>query len=309
MFRLQSQTRGEQTSLIEEMVANQKVVQAFGQEAAVRKRFDQINERLERASLKATFFSSLTNPCTRFVNSLVYTGVGIFGAVTAVAGGISVGQLASFLSYANQYTKPFNEISGVVTELQNAIACAGRLLELIDETPQEAEPDDAVILTDAKGNVSLEHVDFSYQAGQKLIEDFTGRARSNRRPYRVRKNDADQSFDAVLRYRRRMYPGRRNASAPHYKKKPAVVLRYGTAGDVASGGCHSGKYSYGESGRFQRGSDRSRKSLACAQFYQTTAQRVRYGDHRRGRRTLAGAKTAFMHSKSDAFPAADADSG
>ncbi len=172
MFRLQSQTRGEQTSLIEEMVANQKVVQAFGQEAAVRKRFDQINERLERASLKATFFSSLTNPCTRFVNSLVYTGVGIFGAVTAVAGGISVGQLASFLSYANQYTKPFNEISGVVTELQNAIACAGRLLELIDETPQEAEPDDAVILTDAKGNVSLEHVDFSYQAGQKLIEDF-----------------------------------------------------------------------------------------------------------------------------------------
>lgn len=172
MFRLQSQTRGEQTSLIEEMVANQKVVQAFGQEAAVRKRFDQINERLERASLKATFFSSLTNPCTRFVNSLVYTGVGIFGAVTAVAGGISVGQLASFLSYANQYTKPFNEISGVVTELQNAIACAGRLLELIDETPQEAEPDDAVILTDAKGNVSLEQVDFSYQAGQKLIEDF-----------------------------------------------------------------------------------------------------------------------------------------
>lgn len=172
MFKLQSETRGEQTALIEEMVANQKIVQAFAQEKKVLGKFDDINERLEKCSLKATFFSSLTNPCTRFVNSLVYTGVGIFGAVAAVSGAISVGQLASFLSYANQYTKPFNEISGVVTELQNALACAGRILELIEETPQPKEDKDAVCLQDAKGQVSLEHVDFSYTKGQRLIEDF-----------------------------------------------------------------------------------------------------------------------------------------
>lgn len=172
MFQLQSKTRGEQTALVEEMISNQKVVQAFGREEDVLKEFDEVNERLRDCSLKATFFSSLTNPCTRFVNSLVYTGVGIFGALFAVTGGISVGQLASFLSYANQYTKPFNEISGVVTELQNAIACAGRILELTNETPQVPEDADAVSLNHAEGIVSLEHVDFSYNKEQKLIEDF-----------------------------------------------------------------------------------------------------------------------------------------
>lgn len=172
MFKLQSETRGEQTALVEEMIANQKTVQAFGQEDMILKRFDGVNERLETCSLKATFFSSLTNPCTRFVNSLVYTGVGIFGALSAVGGGISVGQLASFLSYANQYTKPFNEISGVITELQNALACAGRLLELIDETPEIKEDEDAVALSDVKGNVELEQVDFSYIKEQPLIERF-----------------------------------------------------------------------------------------------------------------------------------------
>lgn len=172
MFRVQSETRGEQTALVEEMISNQKVVLAFGQEEAVLERFDEINERLERCSLKATFFSSLTNPCTRFVNSLVYTGTGIFGAIFAVMGGISVGQLASFLSYANQYTKPFNEISGVITELQNALACAGRILDLILETPQAPEAKDAVCLKEAKGNVSLSDVDFSYTKDQRLIEGF-----------------------------------------------------------------------------------------------------------------------------------------
>lgn len=172
MFQLQSKTRGEQIALVEEMISNQKVVQAFGREEEVLKEFDEVNERLRDCSLKATFFSSLTNPCTRFVNSLVYTGVGIFGALFAVTGGISVGQLASFLSYANQYTKPFNEISGVVTELQNAIACAGRILELTNETPQVPEDADAVSLNHAEGIVSLEHVDFSYNKKQKLIEDF-----------------------------------------------------------------------------------------------------------------------------------------
>ncbi len=172
MFHLQSKTRGEQTALVEEMISNQKVVQAFGKEADVLEKFDEVNERLRDCSLKATFFSSLTNPCTRFVNSLVYTGVGIFGALSAVSGGISVGQLASFLSYANQYTKPFNEISGVVTELQNAIACAQRILELTNETPQTPEDADAVSLKDTKGIVSLEHVDFSYNKEKTLIEDF-----------------------------------------------------------------------------------------------------------------------------------------
>ena len=172
MFRLQSETRGEQTGLIEEAVGNQKVVQAFNHESRCQEQFDEINARLEKCSLRATFFSSLVNPSTRFVNSLVYTGVGIAGALSAIGGGISVGQLSSFLSYANQYTKPFNEISGVVTELQNAVACAARIFELIDEKPQVPDREDAKELHDVKGYVDLEQVYFSYDPKQKLIEDF-----------------------------------------------------------------------------------------------------------------------------------------
>ncbi len=172
MFKLQSETRGEQTSLVEEMIGNQKVVKTFSREEAVKEQFREINDRLEKCSLKAIFFSSLTNPCTRFVNSLVYAGVGIFGAFVAIRGGISVGRLSCFLSYANQYTKPFNEISGVVTELQNALACAGRIFELIDEEPQIPEAENARVLTDARGNVKLENVYFSYVPEKKLIEDF-----------------------------------------------------------------------------------------------------------------------------------------
>ena len=172
MFKQQSETRGEQTAFIEEMVGNQKVVQAFSHEDEALEQFDEINERLQKCSLRAIFFSSLTNPCTRFVNSLVYAVVGVVGAFTAIAGGISVGQLSSLLSYANQYTKPFNEISGVVTELQNALACAGRVLELIEEEAEPADAKDAVELEAANGKVELEHVYFSYTADQKLIEDF-----------------------------------------------------------------------------------------------------------------------------------------
>ena len=172
MFKLQSETRGEQTSLIEEMIGNQKVVKTFSRETTVREQFAEINGRLEKCSLKAIFFSSLTNPCTRFVNSLVYAGVGIFGAFVAIRGGISVGRLSCFLSYANQYTKPFNEISGVVTELQNALACAARIFELIDEEPQVPDAADAKVLEHAKGNVKLENVYFSYVPDKKLIEDF-----------------------------------------------------------------------------------------------------------------------------------------
>ena len=172
MFRLQSEIRGEQTGLIDEMIGNQKVVQAFGRGEDVTERFDEVNKRLQEASLRATFFSSITNPATRFVNSLVYTGVGITGAFAVVRGAMTVGQLSSFLSYANQYTKPFNEISGVVTEFQNAIACAQRVFTLIDEEPQIPEPENAVHLTDIDGNVKVEDVSFSYLPGQHLIEDF-----------------------------------------------------------------------------------------------------------------------------------------
>ncbi len=172
MFKEQSETRGEQTALIEEMVGNLKVVKTFSREEAVKEQFAEINERLEKCSLRAIFYSSLTNPCTRFVNSLVYAGVGVFGALIALGGGISVGRLSCFLSYANQYTKPFNEISGVVTELQNAIACAGRIFDLIEEEPQIPDAEDAKVLGEAKGAVTLTDVDFQYVPEKPLIRDF-----------------------------------------------------------------------------------------------------------------------------------------
>ncbi len=172
MFKEQSETRGEQTSLIEEMVGNQKIVKTFSREEAVKKQFGEINGRLQKCSLKAIFFSSITNPATRFVNSLVYAGVGIFGALLAINGGIRIGRLSCFLSYANQYTKPFNEISGVITELQNALACAARIFELIDEEPQVPDSPDARVLSNAGGNVKLENVYFSYTPDKKLIENF-----------------------------------------------------------------------------------------------------------------------------------------
>ena len=172
LFKLQSQTRGEQTALIEEILGNQKVVKAFGYEKRAKEQFNEINERLRKCSLKGIFFSSITNPATRFVNSLVYAGVGISGAIFAIHGGITVGQLSCFLSYANQYTKPFNEISGVVTELQNAIACAGRIFELLEEESQIPDAAEAVNLQNATGEVDLEDVYFAYEPGQKLIENL-----------------------------------------------------------------------------------------------------------------------------------------
>ena len=172
MFILQSKTRGEQTTLIDEAIGNQKIVQAFGQQESMLEHFDEINDRLQKCSLQAVFFSSLTNPCTRFVNSLVYTGVALCGAFLVIGGGLSVGQLSCMLSYANQYTKPFNEISGVVTELQNALACAGRLIELIEEEPQVPDAADAAVLTEAKGHVELKDVAFSYVPEKPLIENL-----------------------------------------------------------------------------------------------------------------------------------------
>ena len=172
MFKLQSETRGEQTSFIEEMVGNQKVVQAFSREDESLEKFDEINGRLQKCSLNAIFYSSITNPATRFVNSLVYATVAVVGAIMAIFGGISVGNLSALLSYANQYTKPFNEISGVVTELQNALACARRVFEIIEEEPEIPDDADAVELNDTDGAVSLNQVYFSYTPEQKLIENF-----------------------------------------------------------------------------------------------------------------------------------------
>lgn len=172
MFKLQSEARGEQTALIDEMIGGQKVVQAYAHEAEALEKFDEINEKLQNYSLKAIFFSSITNPATRFLNSIVYAGVAVGGAVSAINGGITVGQLSSFLSYANQYTKPFNEISGVVTELQNAIACAARVFELIEEKPEIPEPKNAVDIANVDGTVKLENVAFSYVPDKKLIENF-----------------------------------------------------------------------------------------------------------------------------------------
>jgi len=173
MFRAQSEIRGEQTAFIDERIGNLKLVQAYGREAAETARFDDINKRLRQSGLRATFYSSLTNPCTRFVNSVVYALVALTGALVALSGGgMTVGMLAAFLSYANQYTKPFNEISGVVTELQNAVACAARLLELIEAPAEAPDPRDAAPLSDVRGQVDWQHVDFSYVADRPLIRDF-----------------------------------------------------------------------------------------------------------------------------------------
>ncbi len=181
LFRRQSEARGEQTGIIDEMIGNQKVVKAFAYEEEAQRRFDQVNERLRDCSMKATFYSSLTNPCTRFVNSLVYAAVGIFGAVMAAGGKLSVGQLVSFLSYANQYTKPFNEISGVVTELQNALACADSVLGLVKEKPEVPEDPNAWELREPDGTAEADHVWFSYTPEQPLIENFNLKVKQGQR--------------------------------------------------------------------------------------------------------------------------------
>lgn len=181
MFALQSETRGEQTALIDEMIGNQKVVQAYAYEDEALSRFDEVNERLRKCSLRAIFFSSLTNPGTRFVNNVMYAVVGLTGAFVALSGGITVGGLTSFLSYANQYTKPFNEISGVITELQNALTCAARVIELIEEEPQTPDAPDAAELSDTEGNVRLDNVSFSYTSGKPLIGEFNLSVKSGQR--------------------------------------------------------------------------------------------------------------------------------
>ena len=172
MFKKQSEARGEQTSLIDEMIGNEKIVQAYSMEDNSLDRFDEINGKLQKYSLDATFFSSLSNPSTRFVNNVVYALVAFVGAFSVMRGGLTVGSLSALLSYANQYMKPFNEISGVVTELQNAIACAGRVIDLIDETPMKKDPDNELVVKDGEGKIDLEDVCFSYDKSKELIKNF-----------------------------------------------------------------------------------------------------------------------------------------
>ncbi len=172
LFKAQSEARGEQTSFVDEMVGNLSVVKAFAHEDENLEAFDEMNDNLERVSVMATFISSLTNPGTRFINNIVYAAVALFGSFACIAGGMTVGGLAIFLSYANQYTKPFNEISGVITELQNALACAGRVFELIEETPEKPDKEGAIKLTDVKGRVAVSDVSFSYDKNKKLIENL-----------------------------------------------------------------------------------------------------------------------------------------
>ncbi|MDE6124972.1 MAG: ABC transporter ATP-binding protein, partial [Eubacterium sp.] len=175
MFKLQSETRGEQTAFIDEMISNQKVIEAYGHKKQNMEKFDEVNEKLRKYSLRATFYSSITNPATRFVNSIVYAAVALFGAILAVTGygGITVGILASFLAYANQYTKPFNEISGVVTELQNAIACAGRLIELIEEDEVKPDTENSKVLNQVQGDIVLDNIEFSYTQDKELIKSLS----------------------------------------------------------------------------------------------------------------------------------------
>ena len=173
MFQEQSEKRAEMTSLVEELVGNQKIVQAFSYEERAKERFEKVNEELRVCGIRALFFSSITNPSTRFVNGLVYTGVGIFGAFTVISGGMTVGQLTSFLSYANQYTKPFNEISGVVSELENALACAKRLFDFMDTPAEEPDKPDALVLQKADGSVKVENISFSYRPEVSLLKDIS----------------------------------------------------------------------------------------------------------------------------------------
>ena len=181
MFKLQSESRGEQTALIDEMIGNEKVVQAYGMEEKIADRFDDINLRLQKHSLRAIFFSSLTNPSTRFVNNVVYALVAFVGAFSVIGGGLTVGALSALLSYANQYMKPFNEISGVVTELQNAIACAGRVIDLINEEPMTSDASDELVVNDGEGKIELENVSFSYDKSKELIRNFNLKVKPGQR--------------------------------------------------------------------------------------------------------------------------------
>ena len=294
MVTLQTRTRGEQTALIDEMVTHQKVVRAFSMEDETQRRFDEVNERLEKCSLRAIFYSSLTNPVTRFVNALVYACVGVAGALVAVTtGGITVGQLSAFLSYANQYTKPFNEISGVVTELQGALACAARVLDLIAQ-PAET-PDAPAELSHVDGSVAIRDVSFSYTPDRKLIRHLNLAVSPGQRIAIVGPTGCGKTTLINLLMRD--------------PKEPAQRLRHGLAGYLAQGRHHPRQHQNGPRGRHRRRDDRRRQGHTCSQLHQAPAGGLRHRHHRGRREPQPGAETAPVHHARDAVPASHADFG
>ena len=308
MFKLQSETRGEQTALIDEMIGNQKVVQAFSHEDEALEKFDEINERLTKYSLRATFFSSITNPATRFVNSVVYAGVGLTGALVAIAGAITVGDLTCLLSYANQYTKPFNEISGVVTELQNALACAGRIFELIEEEPQIPEKENAVELTDVKGNVSLTDVEFSYDPKRPLIRNFNLSVKPGQRVAIVGPTGCGKT--TVINLLMRFYDvqgGCIRVEGEDIREVTRRSLRSGYGMVLQETWLKAGTIRENIlMGRPDGGNDCCSEGQPCSWIYPTSASGVRHRDHRGRRQSLTGAEAAFVYCPRNALPAADA---
>lgn len=319
MFRVQSETRGQQTAFIDEMIGNQKVVQAFSHEGEALEEFDRINDRLADCSLKATFYSSLTNPCTRFVNSVVYAGVALAGALIciATAGSVNpftIGQLSACLSYANQYTKPFNEISGVVTELQNALACASRLFELIEEEPQIPEPADAVELADVKGSVELNDVSFSYVPDRKLIEGLNLSVKPGQRIAIVGPTGCGKT--TIINLLMRFYDVN---SGLHYSrghrytecdpKQPEKQLRYGPSGNLAALRNYPRQHCNGQARRHRRGNHCGCEGVARAQLHKASAAGLRHRDNRGRRKPFAGSEAASVHNPRYALPAAYAYSG
>ena len=276
MFKLQSETRGELTGLIDEMVGNQKVVKAFGHEEEAIAQFDAINRQLQKHSLRAIFYSSITNPATRFVNSMVYAGVGVAGAFAAIRGGLSVGQLSCFLSYANQYTKPFNEISGVVTELQNALACAERVFDFIDQEPMSADPADGPYREGRGQRGSGTCRVFLYE-GQRADQEPESACKArpenrHRGSHRLRQEYAYQSADAFLRRGRRLHFCGRNAHSGADPGKSAAAVRYGIAGDLAEVRDGSRQHFLWKAGRHRGRDYRGSEGLPRPQLYPASAE-------------------------------------
>lgn len=289
-FQTQTAVRGRQTALVNEMIDGQKVVQSFGREASALAEFDQVNEELRSASLNAIFFSSLTNPATRFVNNLVYAGVGLVGALYAVQGGISIGQLSVFLSYANQYTKPFNEISGVVTELQNALACAARVFALLDADPQPPEADDAATLQ-PDGHVQLDKVSFRYLPDRPLIEDLTLDVQPGQRIAIVGPTGCGKT--TLINLLMRFYDvdsGSIRVSGQDIRQVTRASLpgqlRHGAAGYLGCGQAPPGEHCLRASGCHRSRGDHRRQGSPRPQLYPTAAPGVRH-PHCRGRRRLS----------------------
>ena len=277
MFKVQSETRAEMTSLVEELVGNEHLVRAFGYESRAEARFDRINRDLQKCGVRAVFFSSLTNPCTRFVNSLVYAAVGVLGAFAAIAGAITVGELTVFLNYANQYTKPFNDISDVMTELQNALACAQRVFDLIDETPIQPDASDAVVLPAGAGSVEFEHVKFRYTPDVPLIEDMNLRVWPGQRialvgPTGCGQNHAGESAHAVLRDQRRLPEGGRSSHRHRHPGQSARQPGHGAAGNLAEIRHHRREHCLRKTRRHPGGDRGGRQTGPCPQLYLPAAQ-------------------------------------